>query len=240
LAARGRTAVRSLAIPILALALSSCRAESPLASTEPPNPITAPEDELFELCSLDDNPSLLGHETIEVGFERIEQELIVVPVQVQPQLEVETRWIAGGGWDDEGRLRWHPPRFETTASERVSSRAAVTIRHHEDGSLELSMAPAAYRFHGHSASAKIERRDGDLVATLRGALYQDYAPFIWPWKWIKGELRMSADHWSAGDELSFFLEVASVRGARICGELRVVVPARGELAQLVWPREELD
>lgn len=227
---------------VFLLVLASCgheRIDWSALTFEEIEPEPTPQELLLQICSREDNPSPISRETIVVGSEHIEAEVVRVPVQVQPGLEVETRWGAIGGWDDSGNgsVFWRAPWTETSTFLRRGSRLGFMLRHRDDGSLELSLLPEAHDYHAHIAHALIERHDDELIATLRGFLWQDYGPFIWPWDAVVGELRMSQDHWSVGDELSFFLEVQVPRGPRICGELRATVPERGETVRMIWPRE---
>jgi hypothetical protein len=236
--ARVGAAVRSSLV--LLLVLCACRVDpppvtsEPMTPVEPPAPVSpTPEELLLETCTLDDNPEVLERTTVQ--RRDVEQEVIRVRVEVQPELRVETRWAALGGWNEDGRLAWNPPRLETETNERPKSHLVMNLFHREDGSLEFWVSPHAYRYHGQMAWAEIRREGDELTAELRGYLAQDYGPFVWPWNFIEGEVRMSADTWAAGDELSIFLEVASRYELRICGELRFVVPERGASTQLVRP-----
>jgi hypothetical protein len=191
---------------------------------------------LDETCRLADNPAIIAGEsgTIAVDGELGEEPDVVVtiPVQIDPALAVRTRWVAKGPIR-EGEVAWWRLQVAPEEGRFRSDRAnelILALGHRDDGSLELVMLGWDY-LNIDELRADIRVVDDAVHAEVRGRNeFEDSVDGVFierEWSHVQGELRLSNASWVAGDELGVFVEFASQREL-VCGELRFVMPERGE------------
>ena len=157
-----------------------------------------------------------------------EHELLVVPVEVEPDLEVPVAWVAIGGEDpDISPFGWRAVDVETDPphSRGVSG---LLVEHRSADELFVSLSPFA-GLTGQVVLMTLRRQpSGALAATLQGYFYTDYGPpFQFYWEDLHGDVRLSNVRWEPGDDLALHLEVG-LGSSRVCARVRLsIVPEGG-------------
>jgi hypothetical protein len=156
-----------------------------------------------------------------------EHELLVVPVEVEPGLQVPVAWVAIGGEDpDISPFRWHALDVETDPPRsRVVS--GMLVEHRSADELLVGLSPFS-DLTGQVVLMTLRRQpSGTLAATLQGYFYTDYGPpFQFYWEDLHGEVRLSTVRWEPGDDLALHLEVG-LGSSRMCARVRLPIAPVG-------------
>jgi hypothetical protein len=189
------------------------------------------------VCNSNDDPEPLDRWTESAGREVVSGE-ITTPVITDPGLDVGLAWAASYVNFPLDEFEWWEFRTAQDRKRRdpMLPKLWFELRHLEDGTLEIFMSPVSGPYTTNYAVAHVVPRGDEMVATLRNYYDSDAS---WPRQHpiVGAELRLSSTSWTAGTELSVFLEITEYGHARMCGEARFVVPPRGGRTEVDAPEE---